>query len=220
MLLASAGATNTTIREALVDLLGKPVEECDALAIPTSSYGLSSGPERAWVFAAGQEPRCPMVELGWRSVGLLELSILPSVGRERWEQWVRAVDVLLVNGGDPMFLAHWLRESGLADLLPSLESTVWFGYSAGSMVLTPRIGEDFVMWSPPGGGDTTLGLVDFAIFPHLDHPSLPDNHMRAAEQWAAGLGIPAYAIDDDTAIVVDGDEVSVVSEGHWRYFSG
>ena len=37
--------------------------------------------------------------------------------------------------------------------------------------------------------------------------------MAARRTWAAGLRIPAYAIDDDTAIrVVDGT-VEVVSEG-------
>jgi dipeptidase E len=42
--------------------------------------------------------------------------------------------------------------------------------------------------------------------------------MAAAEEWAAGLGNPSYAIDDDTAIrVVDG-KVDVVSAGHWRQF--
>ena len=42
--------------------------------------------------------------------------------------------------------------------------------------------------------------------------------MANAEKWAAKLDVPAYAIDDDTAIVwVDG-AVEVVSEGHWRKF--
>jgi dipeptidase E len=159
-----------------------------------------------------------MVELGWRSVGVLELTALPSVGEERWIPWVREADVLLVNGGDALYLCHWMRVSGLADLLPSLPDTVWVGFSAGSMVMTPRIGEDFVGWEPPGGGDAALGVVDFSIFPHVDHPELSENTMEAAERWAAGLGGPAYAIDDETAIrVVDGT-VDVVSEGHWRRF--
>jgi dipeptidase E len=111
-----------------------------------------------------------------------------------------------------------MRESGLADLLPSLEA-VYVGFSAGSMVLTPRIGEDFVGWKSPAGDDSTLGVVDFSIFPHVDHPDLPENTMAEAERWAAGLGNPAYAIDDDTAIrVVDGT-VDVVSEGHWQEFA-
>ena len=127
-------------------------------------------------------------------------------------------DVLLVGGGDALYLAHWMQQSGLADLLPSLAGQVWVGLSAGSMVLTPRIGADFVQWQPPGGGDRTLGVVDFSIFPHVDHPDLPENTMAAAERWAADLGGPAYAIDDDTAIKVVDGTVEVVSEGHWKRF--
>jgi dipeptidase E len=86
------------------------------------------------------------------------------------------------------------------------------------MVMTPRIGDEFVEWRPPTRGDVTLGIVDFAIFPHLDHPDLPDNTMAHAERWAAGMTVPAYAIDDQTAIKVTDDAVEVVSEGHWRRF--
>lgn len=159
-----------------------------------------------------------MVELGWKSVGHLELTALPSIDRERWVAWVLDADVLLVNGGDPLYLAFWMRESGLADLLPSLADKVWVGLSGGSLVMTPRIGADFVNWRPPTGGDETLGVVDFAIFPHLDHPALPENTMADAERWAAGMPLPCYAIDDDTAIRVIDGTVAVISEGHWRGF--
>jgi dipeptidase E len=163
--------------------------------------------------------RKPMAELGWKSVGVLELTALPSTGSDRWVQWVREADALLVNGGDALYLCHWMRECGLADLLPSLDETVWVGFSAGSMVMTPRIGEDFVGWNPPSGGDEALGIVDFSIFPHVDHPDLPENTMAEAERWAARLPNPAYAIDDETAISVVDDIVDVVSDGHWRLFS-
>lgn len=216
LLLTSGGVTNPSISGALVDLLGRPVAECDALCIPTASYGHPmSGPLQAWRFVSGTSST-PMADLGWRSVGLLELTALPSIGADRWVPWVREADVLLVGGGDATYLAHWMRESGLADLLPSLDDTVWVGLSAGSMVLTPRIGADFVEWDPPSGDDRTLGVVDFAIFPHLD--LFPTNTMADAERWAAGIGGPAYAIDEETALrVVDG-EVDVVSEGQWRHF--
>jgi dipeptidase E len=156
-----------------------------------------------------------MMELGWKTLGVLELTALPTLERELWVPAVEAADVLLVNGGDSLYLAHHMLASGLAGLLPSL-SAVWVSLSAGSMVMTPRIGEDFKVWNPSDGGDAALGIVDFSIFPHVDHPDLPENTMAAAEEWAAGLGNPAYAIDDDTAIrVVDG-AVDVVSEGHWK----
>jgi dipeptidase E len=131
---------------------------------------------------------------------------------------VRETDVLLVNGGDALYLCHWMRQSGLADLLPSLE-TVWVGLSGGSMVMTPSIGEHFVAWTPPTGGDEALGLVEFSIFPHLDHEDLPHNSMADAEKWAVDMPLPAYAIDDETAIKVVDDSVEVISEGHWKLFT-
>jgi dipeptidase E len=220
LLLSSAGIKNASIRNTLVDLLGKPIAESNALCIPTASYGHPQvSPEGAWRFISGREPRTPMCELGWKSLGVLELTALPSIDQERWVQWVRETDVLLVNGGDPLYLSYWMRQSGLADLMPSLRETVWVGLSAGSLVMTPRIGEDFVHWKPPTGGDETLGVVDFSIFPHLDNPALPENTMADAERWAAGMSVPAYAIDDETAIKVVDDTVEVVSEGHWKLFA-
>jgi len=215
LLLTSGGITNSSIHQALLDLLGKPIEESTALAIPTAEWGhRSCTPESAARFLTGAWEG-GMCGLGWKSVGLLELTALPTIGRERWEPWVRGADVILVDGGDAAYLCHWMRESGLADLLPSLTDTVWAGVSAGSMVMTPRIGDDFMSWRP-GGDDRTLGVVDFSIFPHLDHPMMPDNVMPTAERWAAEIAGPAYAIDDATAIrVVDG-EVEVVSEGTWH----
>jgi dipeptidase E len=219
-LLTSAGIKNTSIHNALVELLGKPIAESSALCIPTAGYGHPwASPDKAWKFIAGQEPRCPMSELGWKSLGVLELTALPSIDNERWVPWVRDADVLLVNGGDALYLCYWMRQSGLADLLPSLPETVWVGLSGGSMVMTPRIGEDFVGWKPPTGGDETLGVVDFSIFPHVENPALPENTMAAAEKWAAGLSTPAYAIDDQTAITVVDGAVKVVSEGRWKLFT-
>lgn len=197
-------------------MLGKPLDESTALCIPTAAYGSSySTPGGPWRFITGRSDQ-PMTELGWKSLGVLELTALPSMGSDRWVQWVLETDALLVNGGDALYLCHWMRESGLADLLPSLRDTVWVGFSAGSMVLTPRIGEDFVGWRPPAGSDEALGVVDFSIFPHLDHPALPENTLAHAERWSRGLQGPAYAIDDDTAIKVLDGTVEVVSEGNWK----
>jgi len=218
LLLTSAGIKNASIHEALVDLLGKPIAESAALCIPTGLYGHPmAGPRQAWRFISGQEPRSPMVGLGWKSLGVLELTALPSLDKQRWIPLLGETDVLLVDGGDAAYLCHWMRTSGLADLLPSLRQAVWVGVSAGSMVMTPRVGPDFVNWDSPAG-DVTLGVVDFSIFPHLGNPDLPGNTMAQAERWAADLSNRAYAIDDETAIKVVDDTVDVVSEGQWKLF--
>jgi dipeptidase E len=216
LLLTSGGIKNPSIQNALVEVLDKPIAEANALCITTASYGHPhAGPPRAWSFIAGRD-EAPMTGLGWKSLGVLELTALPSLGKERWVPWVQETDALLVNGGDTLFLHYWLRKSGLADLLPSLPELVWAGLSAGSMVMTPRIGQFFVQWTPPTGGDETLGLVDFSIYPHLDHPMLPHNTMANAERWAADIAGPAYVIDDETAIKVADGVVEVISEGQWK----
>ncbi|QSO55072.1 Type 1 glutamine amidotransferase-like domain-containing protein [Alicyclobacillus curvatus] len=218
LLLTSAGIKNTSIHDALVDLLGKSIADSNALCIPTALYGHPwVGPGvNAWKFISGKSDN--MVDQGWKSVGVLELTALPSIDKDRWVPLVRETDVLLVSGGDALYLYHWMRQSGLADLLPSLQA-VYVGMSAGSMVMAPMVGEEFIGWKPPTGGDRTLGMVDFALFPHLDHEDLPDNTMAHAEKWAAGLPVPGYAIDDQTAIKVTEGVVEVVSEGHWKLFT-
>lgn len=218
LLLTDSGIKNPSIHDALVDLLGKPIAECNALCIPTAMYAQPGGAEQAWKLISGQQPLCPMTELGWKSVGVLELTALPSIDEEVWVPLVQEADVLLVGGGDPLYLCYWMRQSGLADLLPSLRA-VYVGLSAGSMVMTPSIGERFVRWSPPGGGDKTLGLVDFSMFPHLDYPGFLNNTMASAERWAATMPVQAYATDDQTALKVIDGTVEVISEGHWKLFT-
>jgi dipeptidase E len=219
LLLTDSGIKNTSIREALVDLLGKPIAESSALCVPTAEYARPGGAGQAWRVISGREPRAPLCGLGWKSLGVLELTALPSIDEQIWVPMVQETDVLLVDGGDPLYLCYWMRQSGLADLFTSLRETVYVGVSAGSMVMAPSIGEDFVGWKPAAGDDQTLGIVDFAIFPHLDHPDMPDNSMANAEKWAAGMPGPAYAIDGQTAIKVTGGAVEVVSEGNWKLFA-
>jgi dipeptidase E len=217
LLLTSGGVTNESIRDALVDLLGKPISESRALCIPTAQWGHPMlGPASVRGVVTG-EPPFLMTSLGWASVGVLELTALPTIGEERWVPWVREADVLLVDGGDATYLYHWMRQSGLSDVISSLPETVWVGLSAGSMVMTPRIGDDFVNW-PSAPDDRTLGVVDFSIYPHLDHELMPGNTMADAERWAADIAGPAYAIDDQTAIKVTDGTVEVISEGHWKAF--
>jgi dipeptidase E len=219
LLLTSGGVTNESIRASLVRMLGKPISESSALLIPTAQWGQPAcTPQSVWTSMADRRPGdSNLTQLGWKSVGVLELTALPTIGQHRWEPWVRNADVLLVDGGEAVYLAQWMRDSGLAALLPSLAETVWLGVSAGSMVMTPRVGGEFVDWKP-GQGDETLGVVDFSIFPHLDYPDWDSNTRAAAHRWAAGIPSVTYAIDDQTAISVVNGTVEVISEGTWERF--
>jgi dipeptidase E len=223
-LLTSSGISNDSIRHALVDLLGKPIEESSALVVPTAWYAYRGGLAGVYQLIRGIA-KSPLCELGWKSLGVLELTALPSIRRENWVPLVQEVDALLVGGGELFYLCYWMRQSGLADLLPRLRrEAVHVGLSGGSMVVTPPIGvyDDPQLHDPElmeSRGDRLLGLVDFAVLPHLDNPDIPDNSLADAEQWAAGIPVPAYAIDDQTAIQVVDGAVDVISEGHWKLFA-
>ena len=241
LLLTSSGITNRSITEALVDLLGKPISEASALCIPTAIYPFPGGPFMAGGMIRGLG-RNPLCELGWNSLGVLELTALPTISEDVWVPVVQETDALLVLGGDPLYLSHWIRQSGLADLLPSLRSeAVYVGVSAGAMAATSTFGEtypepprgtgtpltseDIVFATPDGDIHSTFvtaqgaGLADFTLIPHLDHEHHLDASLANAEIWAAKLPLPTYAIDDQTAIKVIDGTVEVVTEGHWKLFA-
>jgi dipeptidase E len=240
LLLTSSGIKNKSIHDALVDLLGKPIAESNALFIPTAIYPFPGGAGLAWQAMSGKSAST-LCQLGWKSLGVLELTALPSIDKKTWVPSVENTDALLFWGGDPLYLSYWMRESGLTELMPSLRrGMVYLGVSAGSMAASSTFGETFT--SPPNGRGITFtsedivfdtpagkinrtfvmtqgaGLVDFALIPHLDHKDHADASLKNAEKWAAKLRVPVYAIDDDTAIKVTDGTVEVVSEGHWKLF--
>jgi dipeptidase E len=241
LLLTSAGISNPSIHDALVDLLSKPIAESNALFIPTAIYPFPRGANMAWQAICGKA-ESPLCQLGWKSLGVLELTALPSIDRKAWVPSVEEADALVVWGGDPVYLSYWMRQSGLADLLPSLRpESVYVGVSAGSMAVASTFGEAYS--NPPSGSHNALtsedivfatpqgeikrilvtaqgaGLVDFALIPHLDNENHPDASSTNAEKWAARLPVPVYAIDDQTAITVVDGTVAVVSEANWKLFT-
>ena len=218
LLLTSAGISNVSIRNALVDLLGKPIEESKALFVPTAIYGITGGAEiiRKVICGTIGDPFC---EAGWKSLGLLELTALPTMKKELWVTMLQETDALLVGGGDCQYLCFWMQQSGLAEMLPSLLcKIVYVGLSAGSMIMT-RFGTTYGNHTLPMESDKSLGFVDFAIHPHLDHEWFPDNSLANLEKLASTIPVPSYAIDDNTAIKVIDSKVEVVSEGNWKLFT-
>jgi dipeptidase E len=239
LLLTSAGISNPSIHDALVDLLGKPIAESSALVVPTAIYPFPGGAGKAFQAISGNA-QSPLAELGWKSLGVLELTALPSIDEDVWVATVRESDALLVWGGDPVYLSYWMKHSGLADLMPSLRpEMVYVGVSAGSIAMADRFAEtysdqpkcsgerlsseDIVFTRPDGEITATLvtargaGLVDFAIIPHVEYDDQLD--VANAEKWAGRLPVPTYAIDDETAITVTDSAVEVVSEGQWKLFN-
>ena len=241
LLLTSSGISNNSIQNALVELLGKPIAEANALFVPTGVYPFLGGQYYAWN-PIGGEAASRMCQLGWKSVGILELSVLPSIDRDQWLPTLAEADALLVWGGDPLFLSYWMQKSGLTDLLPSLPGDlVYVGVSAGSITVAdifaetygadrscagnPLTSEEIVFSSAKGEVSGTLvtangmGLTKFAVIPHFENKDHFASSSTNAEKWASKVPIPVYAIDDDTAIKVKDGSVKVVSEGQWKLFT-
>lgn len=241
LLLTSSGISNTSIYNALVTLLEKPIAESNALFIPTAIYPFLHGGRMALQAICGKS-RSRLSQLEWKSLGVLELTALPSIEKEIWLASIEEADALLVWGGDVLYLSYWIQKSGLANLLPSLlNKMVYVGVSAGSMAMSSIFGETYR--NPPGGSGNVLtsenivfpspqgeinrtfikahgaGLVDFALIPHFCNPEFPDASEANAEKWAGMLPVPVYAIDDQSAIKVVDNTVEVVSEGHWKLFA-
>ena len=228
-LLTSAGITNDSIRRALIDLLGKPIEESKALLVPTAIYTYPEGSGYAW--AELKE----LGELGWKAFGVLELTALPSLPEESWLPAVEATDALIVGGGNGFYLSYWMQESGLAKRLPELlVSKVYVGVSAGSALVTASINvnrnalletgvyhdDEYDETGPlMASSDKTLGFVDITLRPHMNADYFPNASQENMEKWAAKVDEPLYAIDDQTAIKVVDGAVEVVSEGQWKRFA-
>ncbi|MGF7073678.1 Type 1 glutamine amidotransferase-like domain-containing protein [Mucilaginibacter sp. 3215] len=218
LLLTSAGISNMSIQNALIELLGKPIAESNALFVPTAIYAIPNGGDivRRVIRGSLGDPFC---ELGWKSLGLLELTALPSIKQELWVNMLNETDALLVGGGDCQYLTYWMQQSGLAELLPSLlHKMVYVGLSAGSMIMT-RFGTTYGNHVLPANSDKSLNVVDFAIHPHLDYEWFPENSLANIEKLAASIPVPSYAIDDQTAIKVVDGVIEVVTEGHWKLFN-
>jgi dipeptidase E len=241
LLLTSSGVTNSTIRGALVELLGKPIEDSSALFIATGMHPFSGGPGGIHRAIAG-EASVRLYGLGWKSIGLLEPTALPSIDRATWEPGVRETDAIVVWGGDPVYLAYWLRKSGLAGVFATLNDTVYVGTSAGAIATAhvftetytdppKRDGEilksETIRWVGSEGGEDVplvtapgIGLVDFGVIPHFVNPDHGEVTPANAATWAAHNPGPTYAIDEATALKVVDGKVEVVSEGRWHLFNG
>ena len=224
LLLTSLGLSTEVHVDQLEALLGKPLGVSTLMYVPTALHATPGGASAGYEMLSFARPQ------DWASVGFLELTALTDVPPERWQPDVEAADALMVGGGNTPYLSHWLQRSDFAGLLPQLlQRSVYIGVSAGSIVAgttmhinAARLRQDGIYDddiygddAPAGAGSSkTLELVPFAVRPHLNSPDLP---RASLEQIASTVTGPTYAIDDQTAIVVEDDVVTPVGNV-WHFF--
>ena len=214
LLLTSAGLTNETIVTAIKDLVERPFEELSVAFIPTAA-NVEEG-DKSWLV----EDMVNVEKLKWNSFDVVDFSALP---QSLWEKRLSSVDVLVFGGGSSYYLIETFETSGLKEVFEKIMSgKVYVGISAGSMIATKDVqvgwDRDFYGIESPEDTEKGLGLVDFHIMPHLNLSAFPKVTRENIEMLSKKVEGPIYAIDNDTAIVVTDDNISVVSEGEWEKF--
>ena len=122
---------------------------------------------------------------------------------------------------------HWIEKSGLKKLLPELlETQVYVSISAGSIAACPTLltsqSNRLLYYEDEAKGYTNnegLGFVNLNIRPHLNSPYFPNIRLPLLEELARQIKEPLYGINDETAIMIDDENISVVSEGAWKKFN-
>jgi dipeptidase E len=213
LLLTSAGITNKSIADALLELTGRPFSELNLAFIPTAA-NVEVG-DKDWVI----DDLVNCKKLGFKSIDIVDISALP---KEMWLPRLEMADVLLFEGGNTFHLMHWMEKSGLKELLPEmLKTKIYVGISAGSIVTSGKISLIKIHYKGEfdDEADDGLGFIDFQIRPHLNSPYFPKANLENLEKNAQELGETFYAIDDNTAIKVVDGKMEVVSEGVWKKFN-
>lgn len=217
LLLTSEGITNKSIADAFLELAGKPFNQLKLAYIPTAAN--TAVGDKKWVI----DHMARTKELGFAFIDIVDISALT---KDQWEPRLEGVDVLLFEGGSPVGLMNSIRKSGLDKLLPEfLRTKVYVGQSAGSMVATPSLSikHTEILYDPQvvdkNQKENGLGLVGFQIRPHLNSPDFPKVNHEILKKLAKDVSKTIYALDDNSAIKVDGEKVEVVSEGKWEKFN-
>jgi len=215
LLLTSAGFENESIKKALRGMVGTSLEGVSLAFIPTAA-NLEAG-DKWWLLDDLQKLR----ELGF-NIDIVDISALP---KDVWQSRLQAVKVIFVEGGNTFHLMHWVRASGLADVLPDLLKTrIYVGVSAGSMIPCPDIqfakSEKEDAEHTHGPIDATgVGLVDFFVEPHINSKWFSELTFEYVELEAKETGRSIYALDDQSAVKVVDGTAEVISEGRWEKFN-
>ncbi|MCK5319932.1 Type 1 glutamine amidotransferase-like domain-containing protein [Candidatus Parcubacteria bacterium] len=216
LLLTSAGITNNTIKEELAALCNKKFSECTAIFVPTAAN--TEAGDKSWLIDNFRE----FQNLGLKELDIVDISALP---REDILARFKSADILIFGGGNTFHLMHSLEKLGLKQEMQELLNTrVYFGISAGSMVSTANLilsdsNRLYSEYTGPVDRIDGLGLVDFHIRPHFNSPHFPDVNSGNLKKIAKDFKEPIYAIDDNTAIMVKDGNIKIVSEGKWEKFN-
>jgi dipeptidase E len=215
LLLTSAGITNQILIDALAKLIGRPFSETKMVFIPTAANAEEG--DKDWLI----DDMVRFKDLKPEYLDIVDISALP---KEDVIRRLNNADVLIFGGGNNFYLMDWINKLGLDKELPEiLKDKVYVGISAGSMIAGRMIDN---AWDEKLYGEVShrgdykaLDWYDLYVLPHLYSPYFAIRTLDVVEEAVKDMDYPVYAIDDDSAIMIDGDDISVVSSGNkYRVF--
>ena len=212
LLLTSNGLTNSSIANALFDLVGKAPEETTIVFIPTASNVEQGGKD--WLIN-------DLINLKKQNFKSIEITDISAVDEKIWQPSLESADVLFFEGGSVYHLMRWLNKSGLTKLLPNLlKDKVYMGASAGSMVTNPDLALKLLQVIYEADmieteGAKGLNFVDFYFLPHLNSESFKKMRKENIEKIGQEIDRTIYALDDDSALKIVDNKIEVISEGEW-----
>lgn len=205
LVLCSEGFHTPNTVEACVKLVGKPQEQI-SIGIINEAFAVEDGDKR-WVLDN-------LNSVANNFAGEIDIVDLLALTLGEVEKRLADKDVIFVVGGDTDYLMSVYHKTGFDKLLTKLlETKVYVGSSAGSMVVGKRIsaaaygliyGEDS-KWDI----EDYVGLVDLSVMPHLDSPHFPNRKESLLEAVGSFEG-RVYGLRDDSAVVINGDDVSTI----------
>jgi dipeptidase E len=213
LLLTSNGLSNQSIAKALFELVGKPAAETTIVFIPTA-MNVARG-DKGWFI----NDLYNIKKQGCKFVDIVDISALP---KDIWQPRIEEADVLFFSGGNTSHLMYWLKESGLAEMLPELLKTkVYAGISAGTIVTNPTIAltsdEKKIYYKEKFGyeSEEALHFVDIYTRPHYKSSNLSNERKEYFEKIAQETQKPVYLLDDHSALKIIGDQIEVITEGEY-----
>ena len=187
----------------IVSLLPEAPANLAILCIPTAA-NVYPPDGRAW-----QADEMAALEGVGAKLQLLDVAVATEAALA--EAFVSA-DLIYVTGGNSYYLMEQMGKPHVRNALRAAlaRGAIYLGVSAGAVVASPRV--DFIgaMDDASKANLTSyagLGLVDFLVMPHCDHPK----YGWVAQQQMAALQPPEWcvALRDDQIAVVQGQAVEV-----------
>ena len=210
LLLTSGGISNRSIAKTLSELVNKKPSDVKIGYIPIAANAEEGNKD--WVI----KDFLNFWRHGYNWIDIVD----PSSAGVDWKSRLSDVDIVALSGGNTFHLLDQVRKTGFDKWLTrNLKNKIYVGGSASSILATPNIGvarlNVFGDKNFPGLKDLTgLNWVNFEIVPHVPGwASYAD-----CEKYAKKTSNKVYALDDMSAIKVDGQKTEVISEGAWKLF--